>query len=304
MHALDRIPLRGLRVVEAVARLGSLSRAADELGTTPGAVSQQVSRTEQALGIALFLRTRRGMEPTEEAQEFLAGLGEGFSRLSGAVERLTHRRDDVVTVSVAPIFATRWLIWRLRDFYEVHPGVTVRLDPDVALVDPALSGTDLGIRVGPGQWRGVKAEPLFDQLVIPVCNEKLAGQLEEPADLARVPIIREPQPMYDWNDWLVPEGLDASILGPGPEFPEASMCLDAAISGLGVFLAFEVLVHDRLHLGPLATPFPRYQRTGMTYALVSAPDRSLSPAAQLFRRWLKARIVEEGLGTPEVPQPM
>lgn len=296
MQNMNDVSLKGLRVVEAVARLGSLVRAADELGTSPGAVSQQVSRAEKALGLRLFERGHDGMQPLPEAALFLDRLGDGFARVSQALDALRHRRDNVVTISVAPIFATRWLIWRLRDFYAEHPGIKVRIDTTVDLVDPERADVDFGIRIGPGGWPGVKEEPLFEQRVVPVCSPDMARRLTRPEDLASVPVIREPVTMFGWDVWLRPEGLSETMLGDGPEFPDAAMCLDAAIAGMGVFLAFEVLVHDATRFSQLRAPFPRYRPTGHRYALVSAPDRVPGQPQQLFRRWLKRRVKEEGLG--------
>ena len=298
MPDLNNIPLKGLRTVSEVAHHGSLSRAAQAMNVSIGAVSQQVSRTEKALGVPLFIRQRDGMVPTDEAREFIEALARGFGQIARGLDRLSHRRDNIVTITVAPIFATRWLVWRLQDFYKTHPDIKVRIDLDTSLVDPSQADVDFGIRVGSGHWPDVKVEKLFDLLVVPVCSQQMAEQLQSPADLAHVPIIREPRPMFGWNSWLAPEGLDESILGDGPELPDAAMCLDAAISGMGVFLAFEVLAREGLAHGPLATPFPRYHDTGLSYALITAPDRALGAPQQAFRRWLKATLKAERMGDP------
>lgn len=73
--------LNGLRAVEAAGRLGSLAAAADELGVTPGAVSQQIAKAEAQLGRVLFERTPRGLVPTDFGQRFLARIGNAFSTL-------------------------------------------------------------------------------------------------------------------------------------------------------------------------------------------------------------------------------
>ncbi len=298
MKNLNLIALKGLRAVEAVARQGSLAGAAAELGVTSGAVSQQIAKAEAALGRTFFERTPGGLVPRAEALGFLDALGEGFGRIDAALGRLARDRDSAVTLSVAPIFASRWLIWRLPEFYRAHPGITVLLDPETRLVDPLREDVDFGIRIGAGTWRGVEAEKLFDQLILPVCAPALAERMRSPEDLAEMPIIRDSHAMFGWDDWLAPLGLSAAILGPGPSFPEASLCLDAAIAGMGVFLAFETLARDTLARGPLVAPFPQPRRTAHHYALITAPGRSMTPAARTFARWLKARIAEEGLGDP------
>ena len=296
MDDLDRLSLKSLRTVETVARLGTLGRAAQALGVSTGAVSQQIARIEDTIGRPLFDRTPRGMLPRAEAADLFDALEGGFARIGAALARLQRQRQDVVTISVAPIFAARWLVWRLPDFHARHPGIKVRIESESRLADPRREDLDFCLRIGRGPWPGLEVEPLFDQRVVPVCAPTLAARLTQPADLAQVPIIREPGAMFDWSTWLDAEGVDPAQLGDGPDFPDASMCLDAAIAGLGVFLAFEILVTDQLRFGRLATPFPRYRTTGHRYVLVRAPDRSLPPPARHFRAWLKAALIAEGLG--------
>lgn len=294
--ALKTVPLNALRAAEAVGRLGSLRGAAEELGVTAGAVSQQVARCEAVLGRTLFDRRPGGMAPAEGAQEILRLLSEGFGRISAGVELARRDRAHILTVSVAPVFAARWLIWRLGDFSRLHPEIKVRLESEVALVDPNAGDIDFAIRVGPGGYHGVTYEKLLDHRFIPICNRQWAERIESPADLAHVPIIRDMRAMFSWNDWLRPEGYDESLLGDGPEFSEASLCLDAAMSGAGVFLAFEALCWDALERGQIVAPIPRWHGVDMAYWLVSARDRSLSDPQRLFRRWLKGVLAESGLG--------
>src|SRR5688500_16276988 len=115
-NPLNRLPLQSLRAVEAVARLGSLRAAAEDMGVTAGAVSQQVIRAEQILGRSLFQRTPAGMIPAAAASEVLALLRRGFADLSAAVARAAPQGEDCLNVSVAPALAARWLIWRLPKF--------------------------------------------------------------------------------------------------------------------------------------------------------------------------------------------
>ncbi|HEX9858718.1 MAG TPA: LysR substrate-binding domain-containing protein [Paracoccaceae bacterium] len=293
MKPLNLTHLNGLRAVEAVARLGSLRAAAAELGVTVGAVSQQIARTEAALRQPLFLRSVEGMTPTAKGEDIVPLLRAGFAQIAAAVARIDPARENVLTVSVAPILASRWLVWALPDFTGSHPDIRLRIDASTALVDPNLSDVDLCIRVGRGDWPGVRAERLFTHRAGPVCHPDLARRITRPEDLAQVPIIREPHPMFSWDVWLGPLGLSSEILGAGPEFSDSSLCLDAAISGAGVFLAFEVVAAEALARGSLVTLPPGQVETGMAYWLVSAKDRAPTAAHTAFRRWLKARLARE-----------
>jgi LysR family transcriptional regulator, glycine cleavage system transcriptional activator len=296
MKSLNRIPLSSLRAVEAVARLGGVTAAADELGVTPGAVSQQVLRAEASLGLALFDRQPRGMVVTARGAEVTALLSDGFQRLSVAVDRAQNASPDTLTISVAPVFAARWLIWRLPGFQALHPGLRVRLDASLSLADPGAGEADLCIRVGRGSWPRVSAEKLFDQVIFPIASPQLAHKLRHPMDLAQIPVIVEPRAGFTWNEWLEPEGLLGLKLPPGPEFSDAALCLDAAISGAGVFLAFETLAADALARGSVIAPFARRHRTKNSYWLVSAQDRKQTPPMRAFAAWLKAEVAAECFG--------
>ncbi len=295
MQGLNRVPLRSLRAVEAVARLGSLALAAREMGVSPGAVSQQIAIAEAALGKPLFVRTPRGMVVTRTAQDMCRLLTDGFSQISRAVGIVEEADDSVLTVSVAPVFASRWLIWRLYRFQNLHPEVKVRVDASIGLVDPRHGDVDLCVRVGRGDWPRVSAKQLFPQIIFPVCAPSMATGLRDVGDLCAVPIIREPNPMFGWQDWLLPGELDPASLPAGPVFSDASLCLDAAISGSGVFLTFETLASDALQNGRVVQPFRRRRATGNAYWLVAADTRLRRPA-KLFRAWLLREIAEAGFG--------
>ena len=295
MDSLNRVHLSGLRAAEATARLGSLSRAAGELQVSVGAVSQRITRLEEALGCRLFDRVARGMVPTDTGREVMALLSSGFGQLGAAVDLATRDRSHTLTVSVAPIFAARWLVWRLPRFSERHPDIRVRVDSDTRLLDPNTSDADLCIRIGRGGWSDVRAERLFDQRVMPVCAPALAERLQKPEDLAHVPIIRDLNAAFSWNDWLTPIGLDPAMLGPGPEFSDGAVAFDAAMSGAGVFLAWETLDLNALDRGLVVAPFDRREPTGHSYWLISAGDRAVSPATRYFIRWMKEELAADGI---------
>lgn len=221
-------------------------------------------------------------------------LGAGFAEISAGLALAGRRRDRVLTVSVAPVFASKWLVWRLQHFHELHPEIRIRIDADVSLVDPNASDVDVCIRVGRGAWPHVRAEKLLDQFVFPVCSPALAERLRHPGDLAHVPIIREPSPMFGWDAWLRPNSLDEAILGDGPVFSDASLCLDAAVAGQGVFLGWETLACDAIAMGRLRAPFPDRYATGIAYWFVTARSAPAAKTVDAFRSWLTAELVGAG----------
>lgn len=202
MRELNRIPLSGLRAIEAVGRLGTLSRAAEELGVTVGAVSQRLAKAEAALGRTLFARTGAGLVPTPIGAEIVPRLTRGMADLAAAVRLADPGREDRLVVSVAPLFASRWLIWRIQRFNRRHPAVRVRIEPTAQLTSPDETDVDVCIRFGRGGWADGDAERLLEQRVFPVCSADTARLLRHPSDLAAVPIIRESEALVGWDAWL------------------------------------------------------------------------------------------------------
>jgi DNA-binding transcriptional LysR family regulator len=286
------VGLNGLRAVEAVGRRGSLRGAAEEFGVSVGAVSQLVLKCEAQLGRAVFGRTPRGIVPTVFGRVLLPQLTSGFQMLDAAIASTRRHADTVLTISVAPVFASKWLVPRLASWSRRRPEITVRLDASVALVDPDTSDVDLAIRVGDGKWPGVKAEFLLGQEIFPVCAPKLAARLRSPRDLLTTPIVRDANSSLTWDMWLAPLGLDAARLTEGHSFTDASLALDAAIAGQGVLLAWPTLAADALRAGTLVAPFRERAATGIGYYLVTSATRREPKTVRDFKAWIRDEIRE------------
>lgn len=292
MKNLNHIHLNGLRAIETVGRLGSLRAAADEMGVSPGAVSQQVIKCERQLGTVVFDRTSRGVVLTSFGRTLLGRLSAAFDILEEAAALSQRHADTVLTVSVAPVFAAKWLVPRLSGYSRLFPDIQVRLDASVTMVNPDTSDIDIAIRVGDGNWPGVATDFLLAQEVFPVCAPDLATRLHEPADLLSLPILRDANSTLSWDIWLAPFGLDESQLESGHSFTDASLCLDATIAGQGVMLAWQTLAHDAIAAGQIVSPFEARASTGLGYWLVTSNNQRESGKVRDFRAWIKREIAE------------
>lgn len=292
MSNLSLIHLNGLRALEAVARLGSLQAAATELGVSIGAVSQQVIKAEAQLGHPVFQRLPKGMVPLETARPMLARLTDGFRSLSEAVAIGRPRDEKLLTISVAPVFAARFLVHRLDRFTALHPDIRLRIDATTDMADFVTDGVDLGIRVGAGKWSGVDAELLLPQLVFPVCAPSLAAQLREPQDILEMPAIIDGRAMFSWDVWLRAAGLEGRQIKARHVFNEASLCLDAVIAGEGVMLAFQTLAAYALKEGKLVEPLAIRAATEAGHYFVTPAGMRQPPKVKAFHRWLTEELLE------------
>lgn len=290
MLSLSQLNLSALRAVEAVARLGSLRLAADELGVTPGAVSQQILKAEAQLERRLFERAPKGLVPTAIGRDLSSHLTDGFSKLARGVALAQAKPEDAITISVAPVFAAKWLVRRLGRFAQIRPDIRVRIDASGAHATPSPGDVDACIRVGRGEWEGLEVEEILPQRVFPVCAPALAERINKIDDLSCVPIIREKaNNLFDWDVWLRPNAALDVGLSNGPVFSDASLCLDAAAAGQGVFLTLEILARDAIASGQLTAALPGRFPTNVSYWFVEAQGVRRLPHVTAFRNW----IIEE-----------
>ena len=295
MDRLGKVHLNGLRAIETVARTGTLQKAADELGVSPSAVSQLVNRAEKQIGRPVFERTRTGLVATEFGQRFCERLAAAFRELSGAMALAEDAAENRLVVSVAPAFAARWLVPRLSRFYAAHPEIMLRIDASTTLIDLDRSDVDLGIRMGDGNWPGVRAELLFAQHIFPVCAPVIAARLKRVEDLQNEWVIREEAGMVDWKRWFAQAGVEGVEPLMGASFTDPNLCLEAAIGGQGVMLASQLLAADALAAGRLVAPFGITADSGLGYYLATSAAKKPNRKVTAFTLWLR----DEAEKTPQ-----
>ncbi|GHB21591.1 transcriptional regulator [Pseudovibrio japonicus] len=292
MKNLNQVSLAGLRVVEAVGRLGSLKNAAEELGITSGAVSQQLHKTEHQLGRPLFSREPSGLKLTRLGAEICRELTSGLKQISEAVALADRDREESLFLSVAPLLAEKWLVWRLSSFMSANPDINLRLDANDQVVNLNHSDVDACVRVHKRAPDDVYSERLCEHFIYPVCSPEVAERLKEPQDLLNEVIIRDYNSYYRWSDWLSAFGMKESHLPKGHGFSNASLCMDAAIAGHGVFLGWDTLVANAIKQGQLKIPFEHRCSTGRSYWFICREGALRSPSVRKLRDWLKEEIAQ------------
>jgi LysR family transcriptional regulator, glycine cleavage system transcriptional activator len=292
-----RLPsLNGLRAFEAAARHLSFTNAAAELNVTQTAISHQIRRLEQELGISLFVRQNRALALTPEARDYLPGVRAAFNDLRLATERLQRRDNDhVLTVSTLASLAAKWLLPRLSAFQEAHPGIDVRITTSTALVDFKGGDVDAAIRYGRGHWPGLRADWLTADQLFPVCSPALLTgnkPLRCPEDLAHH-VLLHTSAAYDddWRLWLTAAGLPANISKPpGLTFDLILMTVQAAIDGYGVAIGRTTYVEGDIAKGRLVVPFRITLPADAGFYLVSPEAGAEKPKLAAFRQWLLASV--------------
>lgn len=291
--------LNALRAFEASARHKSFSAAAEELSVTPAAVGQSVRSLEEWLGSPLFERGRSGrarLVPTEAAERALPDIRAGFDRLLLGLERLREgAANGVLTVTVSPAFAAKWLLPRIERFQAAWPDTDLRLDTSNKPVDFVAQRIDIGVRYGAGTWPGLAAHKLMEEELYPVCSPALLrepGRLADPAGLAGETLIHDVSlegsaAFPSWRHWLQLAGVADTGAARGLRINNSAAVLQAAVDGQGIALARSAMAHDDLRAGRLVRLFPHIAcPSPLAYYVVHRPECATLPRLEAFRDWL------------------
>jgi len=256
---------RALRTLEAAARHLNFTRAADELGLTPAAVSHQIKEIEDQLGLVMFTRTSRTIRLTEAGTLLSEAATDALDLLGRAVSRAqkTARGTALLKITLDAQFATKWLMRRVDDFRRQKPGIELRFDITYDVRDFDRDDVDIGIRFGAGKYPGLCADRLFENVIIPVCSPALLRSgppLKQPRDLfhhtlAHIEWSRQGVTWPNWRMWMAAAGVDDFDDSRTLVFGSASDATQAALDGNAVALADFAMVANDLSEGRLVRPF-------------------------------------------------
>lgn len=285
-------PLASLRIFDAAARLGSFKKAASELGLTPSAVSHGILALEGWLGTKLFQRDGRSISLTAAGEAFLPYVSDALSMIAIGARRISPLQEARrVSMSVAPTFASRWLIPRLPAFQARHQEVTLHIDTSHSQVLFPHENIDLAVRMAAAPPPNVRSVLLFRETLLPVASPGyLASIREEDGSLRweKATLIHLGSVSQDWEHWLDRQQLEIGPLGH-VVLDTIRATLEAAVAGLGVALAREPLCTPEIEQGkvvPLGfAPLPIESGYWLTFPGGQEPRRDVAA----FLRWLCAQ---------------
>lgn len=289
---------RALRTLEAAGRHLNFTRAADELGLTPAAVSHQIKEIEDQLGVVLFTRTSRSIRLTEAGAALCDAAADAIDVLNRAVSRARKltRGTALLKVTLDAQFASKWLMRRIDGFRKLHPDIELRFDISYDVRDFDLDDVDVGIRFGTGKYPGLGADRLFDNMIIPVCSPRLLRSgppLRVPRDLFHHTLVhiewsQQGVTWPNWRMWMAAAGVDDFDDSRSVVFTTSSDAVQAAIDGSAVALADFAMVANDLSEGRLVRPFDLGIRVSREFAyfLVYPKNTADDPRIAAFRAWI------------------
>jgi LysR family glycine cleavage system transcriptional activator len=288
----DRLPpLQTLRAFEATGRLSSMTLAAAELHVTHGAISRQIRKLEEHLGVKLFIRLTRQIILTEEGADFHHAITRILGDITRESERLrgpdSARR---LRISTSVSFASKWLAPRLSRFRQQYPEFDIYLDVTDVNVDLNNGQVDAAIRYGTGHYRDAASERMLDETVTPVCSPgylEAHNGLKEIHALSDCVLLHEDRMLANWEAWFAMTGKKDFRHQQGPLWMLGSMATEAAIRGEGVALGRSALIADDVAAGRLVVPFPQYKlQAERGYDLVYRSGHQDALKIRMLRQWL------------------
>ena len=291
-------PLNALRAFEAAARHLSIKKAAEEIGVTPAAVTQQVKLLESDLECAILRRSGRGIELTEYGARLFYVLQRSFSDISSVVSELTSHNPNEINASLQPTLAQRWLAPRLVELHQEHPRISVHISMSQQPIDFTLEDIDVAMQFGSGAWPSLRSTFVMAEQMFPVCSPALADRYEFPMSLdvlRRNPILHTIASPDDWPEWLARNGINDASSISSHYLENSALALEVAEHGLGFAMARTPFVISALASGRLVAPFSVRLESEFAHYLVSQQSSARRPEVARFRDW----IVRQGTETTE-----
>lgn len=293
---------RALRTFEAAGRNLNFTRAANELGLTPAAVSYQIKEIEDQLGVTLFTRTSRSMQLTPAGSTLFEATVDALDTLKRAAGRARRmaRGDAHLHISLGARFATNWLLPRLSQFRATHPTLELTFDITDQIRDFDVDDVDIAIRFGAGNYEQSRSERLFDTVVVPICSPKLieaSPALKEPRDLFHhmlcyVDCKVDGMVWPNWPMWMAAAGIDDFDDSRSVAFSDTSHVVQAVIDGTAVGLVELNMIASDLAEGRVTRLFDIGVSVAQEYAyhLVYPESSSQDSRVLAFREWILNEI--------------
>lgn len=285
------LPLLALRAFVETGRHGSLKAAADVMGVTPGAISQQLKLLQARTGVSLFTRSRHGVSLTPAGAQVHPALARAFDQIQDSMAALEaiHARQTL-TISTVPSFAAAWLVPRLGRFNARHPQIEVRVEASSALADLRRDRIDIAIRHGLGEYPGLRARHLAAPVLLPVACPRLLTNgppIRSALDCLHYPLLQD-SGRSDWPLWFAALGVPADARSErGAAFDDDVLLIRAAEAGQGIALVRDVYVQAEIAAGRLAVALDQPWPTRFAYYAVTMPQADGDPAIQAFLHWLQ-----------------
>lgn len=281
---------------EVAARLGSFSRAAEELNITQPAVSHAIAALEQHLGQKLFQRAGPRIELTTAGQRLARTTTRAFRSIEDTLADIVEHdgEREVVMLSISSGMAAHWLMPRHGAFKAAFPEVDLQFQLIAVSVGGPLGGSDIGLRAAAGADARRIGGWFAPERVVAAGSP---GYLREHGGLADPrrghTLISLPDHWFGWPEFAAAAELRLPAGHDRLAFSDYAVVLQAALSGQGLALTWTSVASRLLLDGMLVPAADRVVRTDRSYHLIVNPQRPPRPVVLAVRDWLIAEMARD-----------
>lgn len=287
-------PFAAVRAFEAAARHLSYTRAADELCLSPSAVSHQIRALEQFLDTKLFERRKNRMQLTQTGKAYAGKMTSLLDTFEADTSEMFDAGSRTLRVLCTPGFAARWLVPRL-DRFGAATSIRLRVSEGAPSTDFQTNDADVVIGWADDPVAGAEVVPLMQSGRYPVAAPGFIRdhRIETPEDLRRVTLMHDAT-MDQWAEWFAAAGVEPPDLPNGPVFPNCELGTSGVEQGLGVSLAYDLMVRETLASGRLVRLFETVTMPFVIYSFVCQRSRAQDPLIAAFREFVFREVEPDG----------
>ena len=287
-------PFAAVRAFEAAARHLSFTKAANELCLSPSAISHQVRSLEEYLDTKLFERRNNKMQLTLTGRAYAGKMTSLLDVFEANTLDAADTANHSLRVLCTPGFAARWLVPRLDRFVEPS-AVRLRVSVGAPSTDFQTNDADVVIGWADAPVAGAEVVPLMQSGRYPVATPNFVREhgIESPEDLRTVTLMHD-ETMDQWAEWFAAAGVEPPDFPMGPEFPNCELATSGVEQGLGVSLAYDLMVRETLASGRLVRLFETVTMPFVIYSFVCQRSRTSEPLIAAFRKFVFAEMQADG----------
>ncbi|MDH2328790.1 LysR substrate-binding domain-containing protein [Cereibacter sp. SYSU M97828] len=290
------VNLNAMSQFEAVARLGGITKAAEELAISPSAVSQQIRILEQQLGVKLFQREKRHLSLTIDGERLYQTTTQAFQSIREVRTAIIRQRESHnLNIRISPSFGERWLAPRLAGFSSLNPDWDMRIDATPNFTDFETEVVDLDLRYGEGGWAGLYSHCVIHDHIFPMCSpaylEKLRDISDDPREQIRqARLIDSVKAYFRWDYWLARNGIQGARQTYPYRVDRSSMSIRMARDSAGIILESTSLALEELRAGTLVPVSAEFDAIEFPGYWIVCPARHMNRrAVRIFSEWVSGQ---------------
>ncbi|MDE2437409.1 MAG: LysR family transcriptional regulator [Sphingomonadales bacterium] len=279
-----------MQTIEAVTRLGSLKRAAEEMNVTPSAISHRVRLVEEQFGQRLFERDGQGIRSTRNALDLAEAVAGAINGVEQVWRELTAQHDErEIRLCSMSAFAEQFILSNHEEFRRRFPDFRVESTSSTIAEGGMRGEYDILIGIGPYPGAGWDYEDIMPYSVKAVCAPDVVGQVISGTEV-RGPILNASSDFLPWDTAAHELGFTIAPNAEQIRFDSVLTACHAATQGKGIALAPSGIADILVRRGELVTLGSGIVHSDLSYWIAVRKSRKLDSTYGRFHRWLISAI--------------